>query len=690
MAMASCNQKPVEQNPFFTQWDTPFGVPPFDKIKNEHYLPAYEKAMAEHKKEIEAIVNNKKSPNFENTIVPFDQSGELLRTIGAVFGGIRGANTNDTLQEISKVVTPLLTVHYNEINMNQGLFARIKEVYEKRESLNLDIEQMRVVEKLYQDFQRSGADLPEEKRNEMKSLNERMAMISLSLGQNLLKENGNFKLFVDNEKDLAGLPQDLRIAAAEMAKKAGKEGQWAFDLSKPSWIPFLQFSEKRELREKLYRGYFMRGDNDNEFDNKKLFAELISLRQQMAKILGFNTYADYFTDVQMAKNPENVYNFLMQVWTPALERAKKERDDMQAMIRREGGKFKLESWDWWYYSEKIRKQKYDLDEEQTKPYFTLENVKQGCFYLSEKLYGLKFVKRPEVPVYHSEVEAYEVFDNDGTHLSILYIDPHPRPGAKSGGAWCGTYRSGSFKNGKRVAPVVTIVMNFTRSAGDKPAMLSWDETETYFHEFGHALHNFFANGRYNRTARSVPRDFVELPSQVLENWASEPEVLKVYAKHYQTGQPIPDELITKLQNSSHFNQGFATTEYTAAAILDMDWHTSTSVTAETDVRAFENASLKKIGLIGEIIPRYRTANFGHIFSGGYASGYYVYMWAGVLDADAFMAFKETGDLFNQELAAKFRKHIMAENSMGEGMEQYLKFRGKEPSIDALLKQRGLK
>ena len=692
MIVSSCSKKGAETNPFFTDWqaETPFGVPPFDKIENEHFMPAYEEAMLQHNAEINAIINNAEEPSFENTIVAFDKSGELLRKVSAVFGGLRGANTNDQMQEIAKEVTPKMSAHYNGINLNQDLFARIKAVYEKRNSLNFDVEQMRLVEKMYLDFQRNGADLPEDKRLELKSLNERMAMLSLNLNQNLLKENAGFKLIIENSADLAGLPEDVINAAAELAKKDSLEGKWVFNLSKPSWTPFLQFSERRDLREKLFRAYFMRGDNNNEYDNKALFAELISLRQQMAKLLGFNSYAEYFTDIQMAENPQNVYDFLLKVWEPALETAKKERDDMQAIIKKEGGDFKLESWDWWYYAEKVRKEKFDLDEEQLKPYFTLDNVTNGIFYLANKLYGLTFVKRNDIPVYHPEVLAYEVLDKDGTHLSVLYIDPHPRQGAKDGGAWCGTYRSGSYKDGKRITPVTTMVMNFTRPSGDKPALLNWDETTTYFHEFGHALHNFFANGHYNRTSRSVPRDFVELPSQVCENWAGEPEVLKIYAKHYQTGEPIPDELIAKLQNSSHFNQGFETVEFSAAALLDMDWHSASNVTKDIDVNAFEKASMKKIGLIDEIVPRYRTTNFGHIFGGGYASGYYVYQWAGVLDADAFAAFKESGDLFNQDLAAKFRKHILSENSMGEGMEQYLKFRGKEPSIDALLKQKGLK
>lgn len=688
MLMSGCGERTAKvDNPFFMEWDTPFGVPPFDKIDNEHFLPAYEEAIKQHKAEIDAIINNPDEPTFENTIVAFDQAGELMSKVGAVFGGLRGANTNDRLQEIARETTPMLSAHSNEIRMNQDLFGRIKAVYDKRETLGLNLEQMRLVEKIYQDFERGGAALPEEQREELKKLNERMSMISLQLGENSLKENNGFKLTIEDEADLAGLPQDVINGAAALAEREGQAGKWMFDLSKPSWIPFVTFSERRDLREQLYTAYFMRGDNDNENDNKALFAELMKLRQQASQILGFNNYAEYSVDVNMAETPENVYNFLYQVWEPALERAKEERDDMQAIINREGGDFELESWDWWYYAEKVRKEKYDLDEEELKAYFPIDNVRDGVFFVANQLYGLEFIKRDDIPVYHEEVEAFEVKDNDGSHLAVLYIDPHPRPSKRSG-AWCGTYRRGSYKDGERIAPVVTMVMNFSRPSGDKPALLSWDETETYFHEFGHALHNFFADGKYDRTSRSVPRDFVELPSQVMENWAGEPEVLKVYARHYETNEPMPDDLIEKLRNAQHFNQGFINTEYTAAAILDMDWHTADH-SGDIDVNAFEKASMDRIGLIDEIVPRYRTTNFGHIHGTGYAAGYYVYLWAGVLDADAFYAFKESGDLFNQELAAKFREYVHAKNSLYEGMDAYVRFRGKAPAIDGLLKQRGL-
>jgi peptidyl-dipeptidase Dcp len=676
------------QNPFFEEWTTPFGSPPFDTIHEDHYLPAYEEGMRQHMEEINAIISNPEPPDFENTIMAYDQAGALLRRITPVFGGLRSAETNPRLQAIARETTPMLTAHYNAIRLNEELFQRIRTVYDNRENLDFDREQMVLLEKTYQDFERGGAALPEDKREEFKKISERMSMVSLELNENLLAENNAFELVIEDETDLAGLPANVIEAAAEEARRKGMEGKWVFTTAFPSRVPFLQFSENRDLRKEMFLGYVNRGDNDNENDNKELFIELMMLRQHMSEMLGYNNYAEYFTAIQMAKNPQNVYEFLYEIWEPALARAKMEREEMQSIIDREGGGFNLEAWDWWYYAEKLRKEKYELDDDEVKPYFVIENVKQGIFTLAQKLWGLTFEPRPEVPVYHEEVEAYEVFDYDGSHLAVLFIDPHPRPGKRSG-AWCGTYRSGAYENGEWVTPIVTMVMNFTRPSGEKPAMLSWDETTTYFHEFGHAVHNFVAQGRYRRTTRSVPRDFVELPSQILENWAGEPELLQIYAKHYQTGEIIPEELVKRLQESEHFNQGFIQTEYLAAAILDMDWHTS-KITADKDVNAFEEASMQRIGLIDEIVPRYRTTNFGHIFGSGYAAGYYVYRWAEVLDADAFQAFKDSGDLFNRELARDFRKYILANNAIYEGMEAYIKFRGQEPDIEPFLRRSGLK
>ena len=492
-------------------------------------------------------------------------------------------------------------------------------------------------------------------------------------------------MVVENEADLKGLPADVISAAAELAKNDSLEGKWIFTLQKPSMIPFLQYAENRELREKLYKGYTNRGNNNNEFDNKQVIEKIVKLRDQRAKLLGFANHAAYTVDVNMAKTPETINEFLMKLWTPALERAKTERADMQAMINKEGGNFELEMWDWWYYAEKVRKAKYDLDEAQLKPYFKLENVVDGVFYVATKLYGIQFIKRTDIPVYNEEAIAYEVQEADGKHIGIFYMDFHPRPG-KSNGAWQTGYRDQSYINGQMITPVVSIVCNFTRPSGNVPALLSFDEVTTLFHESGHAFHALFTHGTYRRTAGVVARDFVELPSQIMENWAKEPEVLRAYAKHYQTGEVIPEALIAKLVKSAQFNQGFETVEYLAASLLDMDWHTKTF---ESDVEAFEKVSMENIGLIDEIVPRYRSTYFSHIFSGGYSAGYYVYIWAAVLDADAFDAFKQSGDLFNPEYAAKFRT-LLSKCGSDEGMAIYKNFRGQEPSIEPLLKRRGLK
>ncbi len=692
MMMSGCQQGPAEGdlagNPFLEEYDTPFDAPPFDRIDDEHFLPAIEEGIRQQQEEIDAIVNNPEDPTFENTIVAYDQSGGLLRRVSPVFGGLRSAETNDRLQEIARETTPMFSAHSNSIRMNEDLFARIATVYESRHEMGLDREQMRVAEMYYRDFERSGAALPEEDREKFGELNERMSMLSLQLGENQLAETNAFQLKLETEEDMAGLPNSVRSAAADAAESAGVDAPGIVTLHNPSWIPFLRYSERRDLREKVFTAYFMRGDNDNEHDNKDLFAELMQLRLEMARMLGYDNYAEYFTAIQMSETPKNVYDFLYEIWEPSLALAKEERDEMQAIIDREGGDFQLEPWDWWYYAEILREEKFDLQDAELQPYFPIENVREGNFLLANKLFGLTFEERPDVPVYHEEVEVFEVFDHDGSHLGVLFIDPHPRSG-KRGGAWCGTYRTGAYEDGEKIYPIVNIVMNFTRPSGGKPALLTWDETTTYFHEFGHALHNFFADGRYRRTSRSVPRDFVELPSQMLENFAAHPDFMKEYALHYETGEPMPEELHQRMRNAEFFNQGFINTEYIAAAILDMDWHTA-GHGEEIDVRAFEDESLNTMGLIPEIKPRYRTTYFGHIFGTGYAAGYYVYRWAGVLDADAYQAFLESGDLFNQELAQRFRKYILAENAMRDGMDAYVKFRGHEPEIEPFLRRSGLK
>jgi len=690
LIFSSCNQKKAPQkdmnNPFFKENTTPFQVPPFNEIKLEHYMPATEEGIAEQGAEIKAITDNKEEATFNNTILALDLSGDLLNNVGNVFFNLNSANTNDEMQALAREITPKLSAHRDNIMLNKDLFKRVKAVYEKRNDLKLDAEQLRVVEKYYQDFERSGANLPEDKQAELRKLNDELSMAELKFGENALAEtNKNFKLVIDNEADLKGLPADVIAAAAELAKKDSLAGKWVFTLQKPSMLPFLQYAENRALREKLYKGYLMRGNNGNANDNKEVLSKLVKLREQKAKLLGFSNWAAYIVDVNMAKTPGKVNEFLMKLWTPALARAKKERDDMQATIDKEGGKFKLDLWDWWFYAEKVRKAKYDLDEAQLKPYFKLENVVDGLIYTANKLYGIKFIKRTDLPIYDPEVMTYEVQEANGKHIGIFYMDFHPRAG-KSNGAWCTSFRNQSYKDGKMITPVVSIVCNFTRPAGDVPALLSFDEVTTLFHESGHALHGLFTDGPYRRTAGNVPNDFVELPSQIMENWASEPEVLRVYAKHYKTGEVIPEALITKLEKSAQFNQGFETTELLAASLLDMDWHT---LPFDGNVEAFEKASMDKIGLIPEIAPRYRSTYFSHIFSGGYSAGYYVYTWAAVLDADAFDAFKQSGNIFNPEIAAKFRT-LLTKSGSDEGMTIYKNFRGQEPSIEPLLKRRGLK
>ena len=677
----------TESNPFLETYQTPFEVPPFDAIKPQHFLPALKDGISQQIHEIKAITINSAVPDFYNTILPFDNSGELLSKVSRVFNNLNGANTTPVLQKLAREITPLMTKHRDNISLNPELFKRIKSVYDRSKELNLDVDQLRVVEKMYTDFVRGGANLSVADQAKLRSINESLSKLSLQYGENVLAEtNKTFRLVIDKQSDLDGLPTEVIEGAAIQAKKDTLAGKWSFTLQKPSLLPFLQYAKNRNLREKLYRGYFMRCDNGNSLDNKEIIKKIVQLRQEKAKLMGFTNFASFVLDENMAKTPQNVDAFLQKLWVPALSRAKKELQEMQAIVDQEGGKFKLQSWDWWFYAEKLRKAKYDLDESEMKPYFSLENVEKGIFYVANKLYGITFEKRSDIPVYHPEVMAYEVKEANGSHLGVLYMDFHPRDG-KRAGAWCTTYRSQQYRKGKKITPIVSMVMNFTRPAGDVPALFSFDEVSTAFHEFGHALHRLLQDQPYDRTAGDVPRDFVELPSQIMENWASEPLVLKAYAKHYKTGETIPDALIAKLEKSRQFNQGFETVEYLAASLLDMKYHTPANAMIG-DVRAFENKVLAKEGLIPEILPRYRSTYFSHIFSGGYSAGYYVYIWAAVLDADAFQAFKESGDLFNPELAGKFRQ-LLAKSGSEDGMKIYQHFRGKEPDIKPLLERRGL-
>jgi len=689
MVFFSCkNDKKTSDNPFFSDYDTPFKVPPFDKIDTTHFMPAFIEGMKQQNEEIDKIINNSDSPTFDNTVLPFDKSGLTLTKVSYVFFNLTESTTNEQIQAIERKVSPMLSNHNDEIFMNAKLFERIKAVYEKRNDMKLDDQQIRVVEKYYRDFERLGANLPKDKQDSLKKINEELSTLTTKFGENLLAENKNFQMVVDKKEDLDGLPQSSIDAAAETAKAKKLEGKWVFTIDKPSLIPFLQYAKNRDLREKLYRVYFMKGDNGNANDNNDVIAKIAKLRVKKAKLLGYESYAAYVIDDNMAKTPEKVNEFLAKLWEPSLAMAKNELVEMQKLIDKEGGKFKLQPWDWWYYAEKVRKAKYDLDENEMKPYFSLDNVKNGIFHVSGKLYGITFEKLTNLPVYFSDVETYEVKEADGKHLGIVYFDFHPRD-SKRGGAWCGGFESAGWRDGKKVDPIVSIVCNFTKASGDTPALLTWDEVETLFHEFGHGLHSLFTEGKYNRTAGNVPRDYVELPSQFMESYASEPEVLKIYAKHYKTGEVIPDKLIEKIQNSSKFNQGFTMTELLAAAILDMDYHNLTDP-RDLNIKEFEKQAMEKIGLIPEILPRYRSTYFSHIWGGGYAAGYYVYLWAEVLVADAYEAFKQSGDIFNKDLATKFRKHCLEESGNGEGMDQYRKFRGQDPAIEPLLKRRGLK
>jgi peptidyl-dipeptidase Dcp len=685
----ACSKGPKTDNPFFADFSTPFQVPPFDKIDSSDYKPAFIEGMEQQNVEIKAITDNTQDPTFENTILPFDKSGKLLRRVSKVFFNMQEAHTNDQIQQLAQTLSPLLSKHNDDIAMNPKLFARIKAVYDKRMGSNLDAQQIRAVEKYYHDFERQGANLSQEQQDKLRKINEKLSMLSIKFGENLLAEtNKNFKLVVENKSDLDGLPESSVTAASETASENGMKGKWVFTLAKPSLIPFLQYAKNRELREKIYRGYFMRGNNDNANDNKAIVADLVKLRSEKAELLGYENYAAYIIDENMAKTPATVDKFLDKLMISSLPVAKAELAEMQKIADKEGAGFKLQSWDWWFYAEKLRKQKYDLDENELKPYFSLENVRNGMFTVATKLYGITFTKLTNLPVYQKDVETFEVKEADGSHLGIIYMDYYPR-GDKSGGAWCTDFQSAGWEDGKKVDAVVSIVLNFTPPTGNMPALLNWDETTTMFHEFGHALHGLFTQGKYNRTAGNVPQDYVEMPSQIMENWAGEPQVLRMYAKHYKTGEIIPDALISKIENSGLFNQGFVTVEYIAASVLDLDYH-ELPAPAVVDVVNFENDAMKKAGLIQEILPRYRSTYFAHIFNGGYAAGYYVYLWAAVLDADAFEFFKQSGNIFNPELAAKFRKYCLAESGDDEGMIQYKKFRGQEPSLDPLLKRRGLK
>ena len=674
----------LPENPFFKPYGTPFNVPPFQLINNEHFLPAIEEGIKREQAEIDAIISNPEAPTFENTIAAYDHAGIFLSDVNAVFGSLQSANTNKELQALARKTAPMLAAHRDNIRLNEKLFRRVKAVYDNRSSLKLDREQLFLLENTYRDFVRGGALLDEQQKAKLRALNQELSVLSLKFGENVLNEINSFKLVIEDSADLAGLPPSVRAQAAEAAKQAGLDGKWVFTIQVPSMIPFLQNSEKRDLREKLHRAYFMKGDRDNEYDNKETVKKIAALRREKARLLGYDSHSAFVLEENMAKTPDKVNAFLKQLWEPTAVKAKEEAAALQALIDRQGGKFKLASWDWWYYTEKLRQEKYALDDSALRPYFKLDNVRQGIFALCGKLYGLKFVELPDLPRYHPDVQVFEVREEDGRHVGVLYMDFHPRE-SKRAGAWSGGFRRSYYEKGKRVPPISSIVCNFTRPTADTPSLLSIDEVETFFHEFGHTLATLFSQSRYR--SRNVARDSVELPSQIMEHWALEPELLALYAKHYKTGELIPAELVEKINKSSLFNQGFITAEYLAASILDMAWHTLPD-SATVDVRQFENQVMAGIGLIPEIVPRYRSTYFNHIFSGGYSAGYYAYIWSEVLDCDAYEAFKEKG-VFDRATALSFRKNILEPFGTEDPMTQYVRFRGAEPKIEPLLRKRGL-
>ena len=677
----------IMNNPLVQKFDTPFEVPPFEQIKLEHFMPAVKYAIKEHEKEIDSITNNEEKPTFNNTLEALDQSGNLLKEVNLIFNNLLSANTNEGMRKLAKEIAPLNSNHRDNILLNTKLYARIKEVYENRETLDLNTEQYTLLDEIYKKFTRGGANLNESDKEKLRKINEEISVLSLSFGDNVLAEINKFKLIIENEEDLAGLPEDVINAASETAKEMELEGKWVFTIHKSSMIPFLQYSEKRDLREKIFKAYINKCDNNDELDNKEIVTKLIKLRYKRARLLGYKDHASYVLEINMAENPENVYALLNKIMDKALVVAKNEVKDMQEIIDREGGNFKLQPWDWWYYSEKVRKEKYDLDEESLRPYFKLENIRDGAFQLAQKLFGLQFIEKPGLPVYHEDAMAFEVQEEDGTHVGILYMDFFPR-NSKRFGAWMTEYRAERKVDGKRIAPVIAIVCNFTKPTSEKPSLLSYEEVLTLFHEFGHALHGLLSQCTYYElTGTNVARDFVELPSQIMENFVPEPEVLNLFAKHYETGETIPAELVEKINKSSYFNKGFEVVEYIAASFLDMAWHTL-SDTTDINVNEFEKQSMQNIGLIPEVVERYRTTYFQHIFTWAYSAGYYSYVWAQLLDSDAYESFRQNG-IFDKPTAQSFRTNILEKGGSDKPMNLYKKFKGAEPSIEPYLKKNGL-
>lgn len=672
-------------NPFFEEYETPFKIPPFEKIKFEHYEPAFMQGIDEHQKEIVKIAQNEKEPTFENTLEALESSGKTLDKVANVFYNLLGSNTNDEFDALAVKMSPLLSAHNDKILLNKELFERIKILKSNEPSLKLSDEQKRLLDETYKKFQRAGANLDQEAMIRLTEINSSLSSLSVQFDQNVLKETNGYSLIIDDPDDLQGLPDEEIRQASLLASSEGHDGKWVFKPTRVSMYPFLTYSEKRELRENLYKSYILRGDNDNDFDNKEIIKKMVALRKEKANLMGFETHADYVLDNTMAKTTLNVNKLLDTVWNPGIEKAKGEVEAMQEIIIEEGGNFKLEAWDWWHYSEKLRQEKFDFKEEEVKPYFSEDKVLKGAFEVAKKLFEITFTERDDLPKYREDIRTFVVEDFNNQVIGIFYTDFTQRPN-KGGGAWMNTFRSQSKFEGKTI-PIVINVCNFPPKNVDGVSLLSFEQVETLFHEFGHGLHGLLSDVNYpSLSGTAVTRDYVEFPSQMMENWAREPEVIKTFAKHYITGETIPDELLAKISEAGTFNEGFETSEYVAAAHLDMAFHMEKD--SIEDIDAFEDETLKNLGLIPEIESRYRSTYFGHIFAGGYSSGYYSYLWTEVLEADAFEAFKQNG-LYHKETADKLKKYVYSSGNTKDLMEQYVKFRGKEPDIQPLLEKRGL-
>ena len=677
----------TSENPLLVEQNTPFGVPAFDKVKIEHYLPAFQEAIAANEAEIEAIVNNPEAPTFANTIEALDRSGELLDKVVGVFFNVLEADGNDEMNKIAEEVTPMLSSLSDGIILNDALFQRVKAVYEQRDELGLNSEQMRLLTETFKSFANNGANLPEDKKARLKEINQELGLLSLQFGNNVVAETNAYQLFITDEAELKGLPESAKAAAKEEATAAGRPDAWLFTPKRTSFTPVLQYCENRELRKELLMAYTTRGNHDNDNDNKEIIVKTMQLRVEKAQLFGYSNPADYILADCMAHDAKTVDTFLESVWTPSLKAAKREAAELQKLLSQDLPGEKLQPWDWWYYTEKLRKAKYDLNEEELKPYFELSNVRKGAFQLAHDLFGINFEKLEGMPVYNPEVEVFKVTYADGSLVGILYTDYFPRAG-KRPGAWmnniCNQYVDA---NGVDHRPVIINVGNFNKPTQGNPSLLSMDDVETLFHEFGHALHGLLSKATYKSLAgTNTPRDFVELPSQFMENYCYHPQIMKTYAFHYQTGEVMPDELIEKINRASTFNEGFVMTELLSASILDMDYHKMTTTEA-FDVNAFEEASMKKMQMIPEIITRYRSTFYNHIFTTGYAAGYYSYTWSAVLDADAFAAFVETGDILNPEVAQRYL-HLLEQGGTRDAQELYLEFRGKPADPKHLLEKKG--